>query len=80
MELQILDVKQDVSKKTGEVKKNLIALGTFSNYGNVEPATVKISLNDEQFEKLLPYKGKKVDLDVVVPLPTFPLTLNSLNL
>lgn len=77
MLLDILDVQENTSKKTGEVKRKAIALGTFSSFGNLQPATVEISLTPEQFEKLKVQKGKKVELDIVVPLPTFPLTLAS---
>jgi len=79
MELEILDVQRVVSKKSGEVKYKAIALGTFSNYGNNQPATVEISLTKEQYDILIDFKGEKVDLDLVIPLPTFPLSLNSLS-
>ena len=80
MKLSILDVQENVNKKTGEMKYKAIALGKFSSYGNTQPATVEITLNQEQFDKLKTYKDKVVDLDIVIPLPTFPLSLKSLNL
>lgn len=75
MKLQILQVKADANKKTGEIKKVAVVLGEFSNYGKIEPATVKINLTDNQFEKLSAMQGKEVELDIVVPLPQYPLSL-----
>jgi len=75
MKLQILQVKADTNKKTGEIKKVAVVLGNFANYGKIEPATVKINLTDAQFEKMLQLQGKEVDLNIVVPLPQYPLTL-----
>lgn len=80
MKLQLLDVQETLNKKSGEIKHKAIALGTFSSYGNSEPATVTISLRPDEYEILKAHKGKQVDLDIVIPLPTFPLSLNSLNL
>ena len=79
MLLDLLDVQETVNRKTGETKYKAIALGTFSSYGNTQPATVEILLRSEEFDKLKQQKGKKVDLDIVIPLPTFPLSLNSFN-
>ena len=80
MKLSILDVQENLNKKSGEVKYKAIALGTFSSYGNSQPATVEVSLNQDQYNKLKSQKDKVVDLDIVIPLPTFPLSLNSLNI
>ena len=79
MILELLDVQENTNKKTGEVKRKAIALGTFASYGNLQPATVEISLTADEFSILSKKKGNKVDLDLVIPLPTFPLTLNSLD-
>lgn len=80
MILDLLDVQTVTSKKTGEVKYKAVGLGTFSSFGNLQPATVEISLKPEEYEKLKEHKGKKLDLDIVIPLPTFPLSLNSLKM
>lgn len=80
MKLDLLDVQENLNKKSGEIKYKAIALGTFSSYGNSQPATVEISLRPDEYEVLKGQKGKKVDLDIVIPLPSFPLTLNSLNI
>ena len=79
MKLEILDVQETLNKKSGEVKYKAIGLGKFSSYGNTQPATVEISLRPDEFEKLKGQKGKTLDLDIVVPLPTFPLSLNNLS-
>ena len=77
MKLQILQVKADANKKTGEIKKVAVCLGNFANYGKIEPATVKVNLTDAQYDKLRTMQGKEMELDIVVPLPQFPLTLAS---
>lgn len=80
MNLQLLDVQETLNKKTGEVKHKAIALGKFSSYGNTQPATVEIQLRDNEYKELKELIGEEVDLDIVIPLPTFPLTLNSLSI
>ena len=77
MKLQILQVKEDVNKKSGEVKLVAVALGEFSNYGKIEPSTVKLNLTQDQYNVLKNAVGKEVDIDVVVPLPQYPLQLSS---
>lgn len=80
MLLNILDVQETLNKKSGEVKYKAIALGTFSSYGNTQPATVEIQLQQNEYKELKELKGEEVDLDIVIPLPTFPLTLKSLSI
>lgn len=80
MKLQLLDVQETQNKKTGEVKRKAIALGTFSSYGNTQPATVEIQLRENEYKELKEFVNEEVDLDIVIPLPTFPLSLNSLSL
>jgi len=76
MELTPLKVQEVSNKKTGEIKKNMVALGNFANYGNVEPATVTIGLTDEQFTYFQTKVGQKLEVDVIVPLPQFPMTIS----
>ena len=77
MKVTVLQVAEKVNKKTGEVSHSAVVLGEFSNYGTIEPATVKIKLTPEDFATWQTYKGKKLDVEVVVPLPEYPLTLIS---
>lgn len=79
MKLNLLDVTEKVSKQ-GVVTYSAVGLGNFSDFGNVRPATVVVKLTSEQYAKLKTFKGKEIDLDVIIPLSTFPLSLNSLNL
>lgn len=79
MKLNILQVTEDVNKKSGEVKLVAVALGNFSNYGKIEPATVKLNLNEAQFKTLKTQIGKEVEIDIVVPLPQYPLQVVSVG-
>lgn len=80
MKLNLLDVQETLNKKSGEMRYKAIALGTFSSYGNSQPATVEITLQSDEYNKLKAFKGKEVDLDIVIPLPAFPLSLKTLNI
>jgi len=76
MRVNLIQVEEFISKKTGEITYLAVGLGTFNSFGKIKKATVDINLTKEQYEKYKKEEGKIVDLDVVMPLPNFPMILN----
>lgn len=76
MKATILHIEAPTNKKTGELNHAMTILGTFSSYGAVRPASAQVKLTPEQYEKYKGLVGKEVELDVVMPLPEYPLHLS----
>ena len=75
----LVEVSEHSSKKTGEVTYLAVLLSTFSDFGKTKKSTVDFKLTHEQYVKLKPLEGKRVDFYAVLPLPTFPLILDGFN-
>lgn len=75
MKIKVLDCAQNVKKGTGEISYSLIGLGDFSNFGKLQPASCEIRLTSEQFEQYKNQVNKYIELDLIFPKPTFPLTI-----
>ena len=74
LKAQILQVDTKTDK-LGEVKYDMTVLSNFSSYGVVRPATVQVKLNADSYAKYKEHVGKQLELDVVIPLPDYPLHL-----
>ncbi len=75
MKAQILQVDSAVHKTTGEIKYAMTVLADFLSFGIVRPGTCQVQLTPETYEKYKPLEMKVADLDVVMPLPDYPLRL-----
>lgn len=75
MKAQILHVENRPNTKTGEVNYAMTILSNFSSYGAVRPASAQVKLDANTYSKYKDMVGKEVTLDVVMPLPDYPLQL-----
>ncbi len=77
MKLQLIEVEEFTSKKTGVVSYQAIVMGKFSNYGKIQSGTATLNVTYEQYQELKKYENKIIDFDFVIPQPQFPLTMKS---
>ena len=75
MKAQILQVDSRENKKTGEISYDMTVLSDFVSYGVLRPSTVQVKLDSTSFAKYSEYIGKTVEIDVLIPLPDYPLYL-----
>lgn len=57
----------------------MTVMGKFNSFGKVKTSTVEVNLTFEQYELLKDKEGLTVDLDFIIPKPSFPLTLSENN-
>jgi len=65
----------ETTTKDGEKKYRAVVLAPVSDYGTIKNKTFEIEITPEEYSKLLQFKGKMqpIEVDVVLPLPQFPL-------
>lgn len=74
MQVTLLEVFEKADKN-GEFKHSMNVLGTFSSYGVNKMKAVDVTLTADEYAIYSPKIGQKIEIDVVVPLPDFPLKL-----
>lgn len=78
MKVRILEVENSINSKTSLPVYRANVIGYFSSFGKTKLSTVDITLTDyKQYEEFSKLVDKEIDIDVVIPKPTFPLTLNN---
>lgn len=76
--MTILQFDERKNSDTGEISYYARALADFVEFGKIKPATFDLKLpNSDYVDKLKQHLGKKVDLDVLIPKPNYPLELLS---
>jgi len=75
MKAQILQVDASANKKSGEMQYAMTILSQFLSFGQVRPATAQVKLDSDSYEKYKQHEGKEVDLNIIMPLPDYPLRL-----
>ena len=73
MKFQVLELEE--REKDGIKYYYVNGLGDFYQFGKMKKATVDIEINKAYYDKLKEMIGKTVDLDVLIPKPTYPLKL-----
>ena len=75
-QFDILDVQQGTDFN-GEVNYTMVILGKFKEFKTILPASQKVDLTFEQYNKYKNEIGKKVNLDLVIPVSKYPFSLAS---
>jgi hypothetical protein len=74
MQVQVIELDTGV-KKDGSTYYQATVMGKFNSFGKLKMSTVEVNLTVEQYKIFEKYIGKNIDLDFVIPKPSFPLTL-----
>ena len=74
MNVQILDVSEGTDFN-GEVNYTMVILGKFKDFKNIVPASQKVDLSFEQYNKYKGEVGKDARLDLVIPISKYPFSL-----
>jgi hypothetical protein len=74
MQVQIIEVDTG-TKKDNSIYYQATVMGKFNSFGKLKMSTVEVNLTEEQYKLFEKQIGKSIDLDFVIPKPTFPLTL-----
>jgi hypothetical protein len=74
MNVTILDVQQGTDFN-GEVNYTMVVLGKFKEFKTITPASQKVELSFEQYNKYKDMVGKQANLDLVIPVSKYPFSL-----
>jgi hypothetical protein len=74
MQVQVIELDTG-AKKDGSIYYQATVMGKFNSFGKLKMSTVEVNLTLEQYKIFEKYVGKTIDLDFVIPKPSFPLTL-----
>jgi len=75
MQVEIIEFDTGINKK-GEPYYQATVMGKFNSFGKIKTSTVEVNLTVEQYEILRKKEGQSVDLDFIIPKPSFPLLLS----
>ena len=74
MLVEVIEFDTGINKK-GEPYYQATVMGKFNSFGKIKTSTVEVNLTSEQYEILKKKEGQSVDLDFIIPKPSFPLML-----
>lgn len=74
MEVTILSCEERETKE-GEIKYSMNVLGAFAVFAKPKLKAVDISLTYSEYVNYSTKVGEKVTIDVLIPLPDYPLRL-----
>jgi len=74
MKVQIIEVLSNLNKD-GVMVYKMGVMGTFTDYGKPRLKVVDVTLTSGEFELYNKNVGKTMDVDLVMPVPQFPLTI-----
>ena len=74
MKVQIIEVLSNLNKE-GVMVYKMGVMGTFIDYGKLRLKVIDVTLTLGEFELYNKNVGKTMDVDLVVPVPQFPLTI-----
>lgn len=77
MEATIIEFDVGVAKD-GKSYRRMNVLGRFNSYGKMKTSTVDVNLTEDEYDYYAPHVGKKMEFKFIIPLPQFPLSLESL--
>ena len=78
MEVTIIEFDVGVTKD-GKQYRRMNVLGKFNSFGKMKTCTVDVNLTEEEYNFYVSHVGKKVELNFIIPLPQFPLSLEPLS-
>jgi len=77
MKALIIEGSERKNKDTGEVTYYVRVLADFMEFGEIKKSTVDVKVPDSATQsKILENVNKYMDLDVILPKPNYPLSLN----
>ena len=77
MKVKIVEFESGRTKE-GKEYFRMSVQGKFSNYGKLKTKIVDVNLTEDEYKKYsVMSEGKELDLNFVIPLPQFPLSLVS---
>ncbi len=74
-------IESDISTTKDNKTNYILSIqAKFQYYGKVKTKIIDVKVTEDEYKKLSGQLGKQIDLDVIIPLPDFPLVTKNLTL